>query len=90
MFLLHWLYVIGTTTWFGLLANYIQNITGIAGAILWRMHQCRIPWCPRLGKHDVEGTTWRVCHKHHQKPHHDFLRNRHADKHPERLNHGES
>ena len=39
----------------------------IVGALVAqvRRHNCHVKGCPRVGRFLAEGTSWRVCHKHH-------------------------
>jgi hypothetical protein len=32
---------------------------------LFRKHNCHTRWCWRIGHHDLEGTPWKVCRRHH-------------------------
>jgi hypothetical protein len=45
----------------------IGGDTAILGAItvFYRTKNCHEPRCWRLGKHQVEGTPYTVCHRHH-------------------------
>ena len=62
----------------------------IAWGIAWRKKMCAWPWCWRLAAHEVKGTTWKVCARHHRPHFHLMLFGRHKRKHPERLGWGES
>ena len=33
-----------------------------------RKHNCHQPWCWRLGRFPVEGTSWTACRRHHPAP----------------------
>jgi hypothetical protein len=40
------------------------GLLGAAFTLYWR-HTCHIKGCWRVGRHQVDGTTWVVCRKHH-------------------------
>jgi hypothetical protein len=46
-----------------------------------------MPTCIRVGKVEVRGTTERLCSKHSTKKNHDDVRERHDQRHPERIGH---
>lgn len=39
-----------------------------APIVLWQRHNCHVRGCLRLGHHDLTGTPWRVCRRHHGTP----------------------
>jgi hypothetical protein len=55
----------------------------IIGALLnhYRSHRCANCW--RLGRHEVEGTHYRTCHRHLTNDDHALLQTRHEVLHPE-------
>jgi hypothetical protein len=66
-----WLYNAGRWTWhdpdgYNFISGPLADITllGAAYAII-RRHNCHVKGCLRLGRHQVEGTTYVVCRKHH-------------------------
>lgn len=58
--------------------------------VVWRKKMCRTPWCWHFGKHEVAGTTWKVCDDHHNKETHSLVFYLHRTKHPERMGWGDS
>jgi hypothetical protein len=55
--------------WSGLGAD-IGQLVLLGGAIgLYRKHNCHVKGCWRIGKQQVVGTSWVVCHKHHPEGH---------------------
>lgn len=44
---------------------------------------CTVKGCRRIGKHPVDGTPYRTCHRHATVAHHDALTGDHARKHPD-------
>lgn len=40
---------------------------GFIGAAftIWRRHSCHVRRCWRVGRQQIDGTTWHVCHRHH-------------------------
>lgn len=76
-------------------ANLIQWSTIFfwgAGAIAWWHLSCKVWWCPRHGRHPIEGTAWHVCEKHHTAAHHNAFREMWSFLHGDsnKLKHGES
>lgn len=68
--ILHWLGIDTTTGpayafWSG--AGSDLAYLGIFLA-LWRHVNCHEPKCPRVGHLPVEGTTYKVCRRHHPAP----------------------
>ena len=70
---MHWLlHILGIDTqqsyaydfWSGFGTQISLIIGGIA---LYRKHNCHGPWCPRIGKHQYQGTPY--CKFHHPQPH---------------------
>ena len=49
--------------------------------MIYRQHKCKT--CPRIAKHRVEGTSYKTCHKHSTKAHHEFLHRHHEERHPD-------
>lgn len=44
----------------------LGEITLIGMGIAWyRNHTCHVDTCHKFGKHQVEGTPYKVCRKHH-------------------------
>lgn len=37
----------------------------VAAALFVAHHNCRARWCPRIGRHTVDGTPYVVCQRHH-------------------------
>ena len=31
----------------------------------YRHKNCHVRWCPRIGRHEIRGTSWKVCNRHH-------------------------
>jgi hypothetical protein len=65
------------------LANIIQVASGGMAVYALRKFNCHTRWCWRIGKHPVEGTTFRTCSKHTTAEHHTELKRRHAIERPE-------
>ncbi len=66
-----WLYHAARWTWhdpdgYNFISGPLADITLIGGgyAIL-RRHNCHVKGCLRIGRHEVAGTTYVVCRKHH-------------------------
>jgi hypothetical protein len=66
-----WLYHAGRWTWhdpdgYNFISGPLADITllGAVYAIL-RRHNCHVKGCWRIGRHQVAGTTYVVCRKHH-------------------------
>lgn len=55
--------------WYGFWSGFgsdVGEVTIFAGLIaVYRRHNCHIRGCPRIGHHQVEGTEWVVCRRHH-------------------------
>ncbi len=66
-----WLYNAGRWTWhdpdgYNFISGPLADITLIGGAIaIYRKHNCHAKHCLRIGRHNVEGTEYIVCRKHH-------------------------
>jgi hypothetical protein len=56
----------GYLFWSGIAGSFLIG-GGIWGTLLhnYRRHNCHARWCPRIGKHPVNGTPYSVCRKHH-------------------------
>ncbi len=65
------------------LANVIQVASGGTAIYALRKFNCRTRWCWRIGKHAVEGTTFRTCSRHATIADHEKLKRRHAIERPE-------
>lgn len=70
----HWLAVhTGTVNepgpYYGFFSGFGSDLGEIAlvgGFIaLYRKHNCHVKGCWRIAHHEVEGTPWKVCRKHH-------------------------
>jgi hypothetical protein len=66
-----WLYNAGRWTWhdpdgYNFISGPLADIT-LLGAVyaIVRRHNCHVKGCLRLGRHQVAGTTYVVCRKHH-------------------------
>jgi hypothetical protein len=47
-------------------AQAIGSITLLGGLIaLGRKHNCHVKGCWRIGRQQIEGKNWLLCHKHH-------------------------
>lgn len=72
--------------WFTAVGTGLGYVTlaGLVG-IVWRLwhSRCKIPWCLRPGEMPVEGTAWRTCCVHAQRPEHERLRAEH-ERRPDR------
>jgi hypothetical protein len=71
--------------WYGFWSGFGSDLGefAIVGVLVnhYRSHKC--PNCWRLGRHPVEGTHYRTCHRHLTGADHENLRRRHAKRHPE-------
>jgi hypothetical protein len=67
----------------GPLPNIIQVSSGVAAGYALRKFNCKEKRCPRIGKHTVDGTTYKTCSKHATREVHDRLKARHAEERPE-------
>lgn len=79
-----------SASWWNVGANVIQWTTIVGWAfVAWGVwsHRCGAAWCVRAGHVPVKGTAWKTCRKHSTAVHHDALRSRHVDRHPDRLGH---
>jgi hypothetical protein len=74
--LLHWLAVhTGTVNepgpYYGFWSGFGSDLgeVAIVGALagMLRRHNCHVKRCWRIGRHQVEGTPWLVCARHHPK-----------------------
>lgn len=44
----------------------IAELAIVGGLVrMARTHNCHVHWCPRIGKHEVKGTPYKVCRRHH-------------------------
>ncbi len=77
----HWLFF-NQPLWVSNLSN-LTSIT-VLGAIigLYKRFNCNQSRCWRIGRHRVEGTTYRTCAKHTTLEYHTGLQKRHAKKYP--------
>lgn len=68
-----WLYVhlgiAGTGPYYGFWSGFGSDIgeVTVLGLVLavFRKHNCHARRCWRIGRHQVEGTVWTTCRKHH-------------------------
>jgi hypothetical protein len=66
-----WLYNAGRWTWhdpdgYNFISGPLADITLLGGAYaILRRHNCHAKRCWRIGRHQVSGTTYVVCRKHH-------------------------
>ena len=80
----------------GVYSNIVASIiwTGPAWTMAffsWRHRRCRGAWyCHRVGRHEVAGTTYRVCAAHHKEENHVRAKDRHDVRHPDRMSHGDT
>lgn len=67
------------------------GIVGAAYALL-RKHNCHVKGCPRVGRHQVPGTEWVVCARHHpeDKPTAAVVAEQHAAAQPPRISDDEA
>jgi hypothetical protein len=69
-----WLYNAGRWTWhdpdgYNFISGPLADITLLGGAYaILRRHNCHAKRCWRIGRHQVSGTTYVVCRKHHPDP----------------------
>ena len=69
--ILDWLYHAGRWTWhdpdgYNFISGPLADITLLGGAYaILRRHNCHVHHCWRIGRHQVAGTTYVVCRKHH-------------------------
>lgn len=67
----NWLYNAGRWTWhdpdgYNFISGPLADITLFGGAYaILRRHNCHVRGCWRVGRLQVPGTTYIVCHKHH-------------------------
>ena len=58
-----------TGVWYGFWSGFGSDLGEIAilGALisLYRKHNCHVRHCWRIARHDVAGTQWKTCRKHH-------------------------
>lgn len=68
-------------------ANWAQILGTVVPAILvvalWKLRNCRVPWCWRVGTIEVPDTHWKVCEHHHQPHFHEMLKTLHIDRFPD-------
>jgi hypothetical protein len=59
----------GTGPWYAAWSGWVSDlgeVVLIGGIITAVRHiNCHVKGCPRLGKHPVDGTPYKVCAKHH-------------------------
>lgn len=71
---------------YGFWSGFGSDLTefAILGAIFstYRHHNCSVKGCPRLSHHEVEGTTFKTCHKHFTPEIHKALTDRHEIERP--------
>jgi hypothetical protein len=66
-----WLYNAGRWPWhdqdgYNFISGPLADITLLGGVYaIVRRHNCHVKGCWRLGRHQVAGTTYVVCRKHH-------------------------
>jgi hypothetical protein len=74
---------INQPTWISNLSN-LTSIT-VFGAVLglYKRFNCEKTHCFRIGRHKVDGTTYRTCTKHLTREIHAALQQKHAKKYPE-------
>lgn len=59
-----------TGAWYGFWSGIAGDLSILAAPlVLLRKHNCHVRGCPRLGRHQVDGTTWLVCRRHHPDDH---------------------
>ena len=69
-----WLYHAARWTWhdpdgYNIISGPLADITLLGGAYaILRRHNCHVQRCWRIGRHQVAGTTYLVCRKHHPDP----------------------
>src|ERR1700760_461320 len=69
-----WVYNAGRWTWhdpdgYNFISGPLADITLLGGAYaIVRRHNCHAKRCWRIGRHQVAGTTYVVCRKHHPDP----------------------
>jgi hypothetical protein len=69
-----WLYHAARWTWhdpdgYNFISGPLADITLLGGAYaILRHHNCHAKGCWRIGRHQVAGTTFVVCRKHHPDP----------------------
>lgn len=69
-----WLYNAARWTWhdpdgYNFISGPLADITLLGGAYaILRHHNCHAKGCWRIGRHQVAGTTFVVCRKHHPDP----------------------
>ena len=88
--MIHWLlHVLGVDTeagrayaWWSGAGSDIGELA-IIGAVIgtWRRANCHVKSCPRIGRVPVEGTSFKVCWRHHPegKPTHRHVLIRHRE-----------
>lgn len=71
-------------TQYGFWSGFGSDVTefAILGALLnhYRNHKCAACW--RYGRHEVQGTKYKTCHKHATIASHTQLKAKHAQKYP--------
>lgn len=68
MFIVRFWWLISSTTdaFYGNMSGWVGDVGLISGVIIYyRKHNCHIKGCPRLKQHDIVGTPYSVCKKHH-------------------------
>ena len=90
--LLNWLYIhtgLGNPSgayyafWSGIEGDLTQLFILGGVLLLYRRHNCQVKGCYRIGRHPVEGTPYKTCHKHTTKADHYNLHAHHGRVHPE-------
>lgn len=62
------LHYIGVTNadWYNWWSGFFANLTIFVGAAMYIRHaNCHSKGCWRIGKHEVDGTPFKTCAKHH-------------------------
>ena len=82
----------GASNFLGIIGT-VPLIAALAVASWVRWHRtCAVPYCLRLGEHQVAGTLRKVCTHHHTPKHHELVYDLHHAEHVSsgRLDFGES
>jgi hypothetical protein len=70
-------------TWVSNLSN-LTSVTVLLSILAYlRARNCSMRRCPFPGRHPVKDTTYRTCHRHTTRAHHDALTVRHATERPD-------
>lgn len=52
--------------WYAFWSGFGGDLTIFGALAVWLRHQnCHVQGCPRIGRHQVAGTEWKVCRHHH-------------------------